>query len=220
MVESELRFLEVEVEGVPGHSLELRQAVLGKTPEGLDAVDVVAAISELVFTVMYPEVLRVSDVDQSVVANPAIGVNDRVEADSSADKPLQSAFFGVWDDLSPHPVTTFQDSKHNGLFTRSAAPLALDSTWTEVRLVDFYRPSEWSLGFTDSRQTTADPEKDVIHRSNADTGHTRCRAGRQVLSEVTKKLAKFGLVYFRRSIVLVNSRHHRSIALLNRCFAS
>ena len=220
MVESELRFLEVEVERVPGHPFELRQAVLGETPKGLDAVDVVAAISELVFTVTHPEVLRVSNVDQSVVANPSISVNYRVEADSSTNEPLQSSLFGVWDDLSPHPVTTFQNPEHNRLFTGSAAPFPLDPPRTKVRLVNFYRPSEWCFGFADSRQAAANLEVDVIHRSNADTGHTRRRAGRQVLSEAAENLAKLGLVYFRRSIVLVNSFHHRSIALLFWRFAS
>ena len=220
MVESKLRFFEVEIESMACHALELGQAVLRKTPEGLDSVDVVAAISELVFTVTDPEVFCISDIDQTVVANPAVSVYDGAEANSSTDKPLQRSLFGVRDDMSPDAITALQDAKHDRLFTRAPAPLSFDPVGTEVRFVDFNRPSEWCFGFTDDRQATAYLQIDVVHRSHADAGKAGSRAGRQILPEATENLAKLGLADFRRSGVLVNSFHNRSIAHSNWCFAS
>jgi hypothetical protein len=220
VVESKLRFFEVEKKGVLRHTLELGQAVLGEAPKRLDTVDVVAAISELVLTVTNPEMFRISDVDKSVVSNPTVGVYNRIEADSTPDKPLQSTFLRVWNDLSPYPVSTFEDAKHDRLLTCASASFAFDPMWTEVRLIDLDRPAERSVGLTDSDQAAPNLEEDIVHRTHADTSHTSCRTGRQVLPETAKNLAKFGLGNFRRSTVLVNPCHYVSIAPLHWRFAS
>ena len=59
MVETELGFLEVEVEGPTGDSLELGEAMLGEGPEALDAVDVVRTNGELIVAMVNPEVLGI-----------------------------------------------------------------------------------------------------------------------------------------------------------------
>jgi len=220
MVESELRFFEVKVEGVPRHTFELRQAVFGKTPKGLYSVDVVTAIGELVFTVTHPEVFRITDIDESVVSNPAVSVNDGVEAYSAPNKPLQSAFLGVWDDLGPHPIATFQDPEHDRFLAGTSAPLSLDPVGTEIGFVDLDRSSEGCFGFANRRQTTADLKEDLVHRPDAHTCQTGRRARRQVFTKTAEDVTKFGLSDFRRSIVLVNSRHNRSITPLQLGFAS
>ena len=220
MVEPELRFFQMKIEGVPRHTFELRQAVFGETPEGLDSVDVVASVSKLVFTVANPEVSCISDINQAVVTNPSISVDDRIKADPPANKPLQSAFLGVWDDLSPDPVTTFQNPKHDRLLARTSPTLSLDPVGTEVGFVDLDRSSEGCFGFANRRQTTADLKEDLVHRPDAHTCQTGRRARRQVFTKTAKNVAKFGLSDFRRSIIPINPRHHRSIAPLYRRFAS
>lgn len=220
MVESELRFFEMEVEGLLGDALELRQAVFGKTPEGFDSVDVVAATGKLVFTVTYPEVLGVSDIDQAVISDPPVAMNDRIKTHLSPDYPLQGAFLGVWDDLGPHAIPTFQDSKHNRFLASTSAPLAFNSVRPEVRLIDFDDTVEGRFRFADNRQSTADLEEDVVHRTHADAGQTSGRTRSQVFAKAAKDLTEFGFANFRRSVVLVNSLHNRSIASLVGCYAS
>ena len=136
MVESELRFFEVEIEGVSRHPLESGESVLGETPEGLDPIDVVAAICELVFAVPDPEMSRVSDINQAVIAKPAIAVDDGIEADLSPNNPLQRSFFGIWDDLSPDPITTLEDSENNRLPAGTATSFPLDSMRSKIRVND------------------------------------------------------------------------------------
>ena len=75
VVISPFGFLEVQVKGVLGEALELRQADLGQPPEALDAVDVNGALGELVAGMIDAEV-AVAEVDQAVVAAPAVGVDD------------------------------------------------------------------------------------------------------------------------------------------------
>lgn len=82
MVEAELGLLEVQVEGMVGDPVELRQPPLGEAREALDAVDVAASPSELVAAVLDPQVLLIADVHQPVVPRPAIGMDDDLRLDS------------------------------------------------------------------------------------------------------------------------------------------
>ncbi len=88
MVEAELALLEMEQERVWMQSTIPRQACLGITPEALDAVDVVAGMScvgELVGVVVHAQMPGVAEIDQAVVATPAIAVDDCVEAHFPSD---------------------------------------------------------------------------------------------------------------------------------------
>jgi type IV secretion system protein VirB4 len=78
VVEAVLALLEVQVERVGRHPVELDEPTLGVRPEALDAVDVALAAGEVVLLVVDPQVLLVADVDQAVVATPAVGVDDAV----------------------------------------------------------------------------------------------------------------------------------------------
>ena len=90
MIVAPFGFLEMQVEGVSGQSLELGEPDLGDTPEALDAVDVDGLAHELVLAVIDAEV-AVAEIDEALIAGPAIGVNDGVGVDLAADNPLQGA---------------------------------------------------------------------------------------------------------------------------------
>jgi hypothetical protein len=65
----------MEREGAFAHTLKFRQAVLGKAPDALDAVDVIRTNSKSVVSVMDAKVSCVAQINQIVVTAPAIGVN-------------------------------------------------------------------------------------------------------------------------------------------------
>ena len=48
VVEAEFCFLEMEIESPSWDSLELREAVFGITPKGLNAIDVIVQVGEFV----------------------------------------------------------------------------------------------------------------------------------------------------------------------------
>ena len=75
MVVSPFGLLEMEVEGVSRQALELGQPALGQAPEAFDAVDMDGAFGELVAGMVDADV-AIAEVDQAVVAAPAIGVDD------------------------------------------------------------------------------------------------------------------------------------------------
>ena len=68
----------MERKGAFAHAVKLRQAVLGKAPKALDAVDVIRPNGKFVIPVMDAKVSCVTQINQAIVAAPAIGVNRRI----------------------------------------------------------------------------------------------------------------------------------------------
>lgn len=60
MIEAELAFLQVQVEGRLGQAIELGQTAFGEAPEAFDAIDVVVAFGEMIAAVANAPVLGVS----------------------------------------------------------------------------------------------------------------------------------------------------------------
>ena len=89
------------------------------------------------------KVFRVADVNESVVAAPAIGMNDRFDADTPANNGLERLSLDIWNDLSKHFSVPFIDAEDNRFATGSAASFALNSFGPEVAFVDFDLTTKW-----------------------------------------------------------------------------
>src|SRR5581483_6413526 len=86
VVEAKLALLQVEIEVFATNAAAFRKARLGGTPEAFDAVDMdAAAADEHAIAVLDAKMLATAEVDQAVVANPAVGVNDAGEIDATAN---------------------------------------------------------------------------------------------------------------------------------------
>lgn len=76
MVEAKFRFLQMPIECLPGDPVELGQTSFGEAPERFDPVDVIGIPGEFILSMMDPEMLVESHVDQAVVPAPSVGVNE------------------------------------------------------------------------------------------------------------------------------------------------
>ena len=112
------------------------QPRLGGVQEALDPVDVVRASDELVLAVVDTEVLRVPDIDQPVVAAPAVRVDDDLRRHAATDNGLKRGFLVVRHDLRVDLARALQEAEDNGLARGSAASLAAHAPGTEVALID------------------------------------------------------------------------------------
>lgn len=92
MVETELCFLEVQMEGVFGNDLELGELEFGISPEALHAIDVRLFVGKFVSTILNAQVFGVADIDQAIVAAPAIGMDDALEINFASNGLLQGLF--------------------------------------------------------------------------------------------------------------------------------
>lgn len=75
------------MEGVFWQALELGEPDLGHAPEALDTVDVDRASGELV-SGMIDTIVSVSQIDEAVIAAPAIGVDNGAGIDLPSDNAL------------------------------------------------------------------------------------------------------------------------------------
>lgn len=121
MTESELGLLQMKRELVVADTVKLCQPVLGVAPERFDAVDMIGASHEFVVSMVDPKVLLQANVHQSVIATPAIGMNDAVGIDLAADDGLQRGFGGIGDDFGVHAVIALEQTKDDGLASGASA---------------------------------------------------------------------------------------------------
>ncbi len=82
MIKAIFTFFQVQIKSRSRHAVELLQATFGKRPETFNSVDVNIAGSENIFRVIDSQMLGISDINQTVVAAPAVRMNHRVERDT------------------------------------------------------------------------------------------------------------------------------------------
>ena len=136
MIEAKFGFLQMEKKGVCGDAVELRQTTFGEAPETLDAIDMVLTHGKLMSLVIHPEMFLISHVDQSVVAGPAVGVDDGFQADAARNGLPQRLSATVGDDLGVDRTVALEDAEDDGLAGGAAAPFTTNAARTEVALVD------------------------------------------------------------------------------------
>ncbi len=113
VIEPEFCFLEVQIERVFGHSIELHQASFGITPKALNAVDMDRATRKLIVAVIDPQVLVKANINQPIVATPATCVDDACNASLASNNGLQRAFGGIWLDLRVDAVASFKQTENH-----------------------------------------------------------------------------------------------------------
>ena len=76
VIEPEFCFLEMQIERVFGHAIELHRVSFGITPKALNAVDADRATRKLIVAVIDPQVLVKAHINQPIVATPLICRDD------------------------------------------------------------------------------------------------------------------------------------------------
>ena len=194
------------MEGVPGEALELCQPDLCQAPEALDAVDVDGAVGELVPGVFDAEV-TVAEIDQPVVAAPAIGVDDGAGVHPAADDALQGRPRAVRDDLGVDLALALEDAEDDGLAVGAAPAPALDPARPEEALVDLDDPEQRTLGLTGDQDAFAQAAVEPVHGVAVQTAQRRRLEGGQIGGEVTNQLADLAFRDPRTPRVLVFHCH-------------
>lgn len=220
VVEAELGFFQMKVEGMFRNSVELEQTAFGEAPEAFDAVDVVRSPSELVVGVADPEVLVEAEIDQAVVASPAVGVEYGFWSDSSTNDGLESGFGGVRHDLGIDLIASFQQPEDDRLAAGSSASLATHTTRAKVRFVGFHLAQEWRVTLTGFRHPSAHSQKNRIRGTDRDASDRRSLRGSQIQHETTNQTAKSRFTDLGIPKILINPNHHRRLALSSKSFAS
>jgi|SRR5271168_2930592 len=122
-------------------AIEPGQAALGETPEGLDAVDVSPAFGKS-FLFVDADMPVEADIDQAVIAGPAVRANDAGRIDPAPDNSPQRGLGAVFDDLGVDLAMPFEDPE-DWLFEGAPATQARQRTASyparsKVAFIDFH----------------------------------------------------------------------------------
>jgi|GEM_PF-1588093 len=220
MVKPELTLFQMQIEGVLGNAVELRQPAFGKAPEGFDSVDVMLSPDELVIAMIDPEVLVKADVHQPIVAAPAVCVDDATDVGLAPDNGLQRRFGGVGDDFGVDAIAAFEQTEDDGLAIGSTPAFATYPSGPEVGFVGLKLSGQRRARKTPLVHAASDAQVNVVDRTNRYASERGAFGGGQIQRKVANNLAKFRLTDFGTDVVPVFRSHIRKLACHNSIFAS
>ncbi len=218
MVEAELTLFQMQSKSVFGNTIEFGQSALGKTPERLNAVDMIGAFDEFIVAVIDPKMLIKANIDPPVITTPAVSMDVRVNFTSN--NGLQRGFGGIRHDLCVDMIAAFEQTKDDRFASRSTAPFTTHTTSTKVRLIGFTLARKRRMLSALSHRTLTHAQ---VNRIDATHGNTRqCCAfiGGQIKRKMAHNLSKLSLTDFGTCEVPVFLNHLKKLACINHMFAS
>ena len=191
VVKAKLGFFEVQFEGLCWDAVELGESSFGITPERLDAVDVAFTGSEFVVAVVDPEMLVETDIDQAIIATPAVGMDDRTQVDFAPDHRLERGFGAIGDDFGVDLALAFEDTEDDG-FAGSAAPaFAPDPVRAKVRFIDFDSTGQRRIGLTSEHDSPPGLKEDVVDGADRHPGQFSGVRSGKIEGKIADNLPEF-----------------------------
>lgn len=80
--------------------------------------------NKLVLPVIHPKVFSVSDVDEAIIASPAVGIDDAFQGHLSSNDALKSVFRAIRNDLGVDLSVPFKEARHDGLDLPPLGPVS------------------------------------------------------------------------------------------------
>lgn len=151
--------------------------------------------------------LRVADIDEGVVAAPAVRVDGRLRGEAAADNGSQRGFRAVRRDLRIDLAVTLQEAEDRRLPARAAAALVAHAARAEVALVNFDLARKRRSAPALFGDAPAELEKGHGDGLAADAGQLSHVGGRKIRREVAQRLTKLTLGNPGTSVITVSSFH-------------
>lgn len=214
MVEPELCLFQMQIEGVPGHAIELHQSALGITPKALNAVDMNRASCKFIVAVVDSQMFVKANINQSVVTAPAVGVDDAGYVSLASNDGLQRAFGGIGHDLCVDALTTFEQAKYNGLAASAPTAKSAHAARTEVRLIGFKLTAQGRDFLALLGHAPSQAQVDRIDGTNRNTTEFGAVRGSQIHCKVAQDLTQFGFTEFGMPEIPIFLIHDRNLAHL------
>jgi len=194
----------MQVKGPSRNAIELLQPPFSEAPEALNAINMMRSADKLVPSMIDAEMLRVTDINQTVIATPAVRMNDGIQGHTTTNYGLQRAFSAVRHYLGVDTAVALEDAKNDRLAGGTPAALATHSARSEVAFIHFdfaTRVGRGALAF--GGHALSDSEKDRGDCLARQPGQLRYIAGGKIHREVAHNLTEFTLGNFRPLVIAV-----------------
>ena len=193
MIETPLRFFEVNEEFFLPDSAKFCHAKLCITPKRFNAVNMIFSSREFIFMVVNAVVL-IAICYQSIVSLPTVGI-DVATFHNSALKNWNKLCLGtVFDDTQKHHSLSFMQAQNRDFAGRSSSAFATNSPGTEITFIHCNVPDK-GLGFLDGHinypltQQTVNSLRSLV----VDPVQNRCGKGWDIYAKTLQNLSKFDL---------------------------
>ena len=132
-IKTKFGFFQMQIKGMFRYAIELCQASFGKAPERLDTVNMSLTTDKFIVSMMHPEVLVKTNIDQPVVAAPSIRMNHGSWRYMATDNGLQCRFRAIWHNLCVDFSLPFQNTKDDRFSICSSASFTSNTLCTIMR---------------------------------------------------------------------------------------
>src|SRR5688572_20689407 len=99
MINRILTFFQMQIESIGWDTIELLQSSFGLRPETFYSINVNITNSKNIIRMIDSQMFRITDLNQSVVTAPPIGMNHRIEVNFPTDNSLKGFLLHLRDDL-------------------------------------------------------------------------------------------------------------------------
>lgn len=164
MIETELTFFEMQVQGGAVEATKLGQAHLGEAPEVFNAVDVRLVFDKLVAAMIHPVMLLVAQVHQAAVAFPAIPINHAAQGHLALQNSRQHRAAAIGDDLRINFALPLEQTEDGHLPKSAPAPFAPDAPSAKITFVSLNFTAQGRFGLAELRQPLAEMPRVEIDR--------------------------------------------------------
>ena len=203
MIETPLRFFEVNEEFFFPDSAKFCHAKLRITPKRFDAVNMIFSSREFIFMVVNAVVL-IAICYQSIVGLPTIGI-DIATFHNSALKNWHKLCLGtVFDDAQKHPPLSFMQAQNRDFAGRSSSAFATNPPGAKIAFINFNIPDK-RLGFLNGHinYPVTKQSENSLRSLVVDPVQNRCGKGWYIYAKTLQNLSKFDLRNVSRFYILV-----------------
>ena len=174
----------MQIESVRRQPVELLQSSFRRRPKALNSVDVAVVNGKLIAHMINTKMFLETNINQSVIAAPAVRMNHRLRLDAPANNRLQRFLRAVRDNLRVNRTVTLEDAEDNRFARCAASALAAHTTRSEVTFINFNNSAERRSPFTLLGDAKANFQIDLVDRFSSQTNQFRCFSGSQIKSKI------------------------------------
>jgi hypothetical protein len=203
MIETPLRFFEVNEEFFLPDSAKFCHAKLRITPKRFDAINMIFSSRKFILMVVNAVVL-IAICYQSIVSLPAVGVNITTFHYSAFKNWHKLCLGTVFDDTQKYPSLSFMQAQNRDFAGRASSAFAANPPGSEIAFINFNIPNKW-FGFLNGHinYSVTKQSKNPLNGIAVDRTQIGRRCGRDILAKTLQNPSEFDLRNVRHFYILV-----------------
>jgi hypothetical protein len=136
------------------HTPEPGESRFGISPKAFDSINMTFIMNKLILSMVHSEMFLVSEINEPIVASPAVRMDNTFEVHTTPDYRLQCGSLAVRNYLSKDTSIAPEDTEHNCFTESPSASFALNATSAKETFINF--------NLSRKRRLTLSPEILVI----------------------------------------------------------